>query len=79
MKISYHIAADLKQCSNSTFKRKAQWQPIKDTEYLFGAPELQHYTYVGKEENDKGKCKADNTEEKTTEGAKKVEVLYTDG
>ena len=68
LKISYHIAVDLKQCSNSTFKRKAQWQPINDTESLLGPPELQHYMQE-KEEKDKGKCKPDNTEEKTTEGS----------
>ena len=49
--MSYHIAVDLKQCSNSTIKRKAQWQPIKDTESLLGPPKLQHYMQE-KEEKD---------------------------
>lgn len=38
LKISYHSDADLKQHSNSTFKRKVQQQLIKDTECSFGPP-----------------------------------------
>ena len=84
LKVSYRSAVDQTQHSNLALKRKAQKETSKDIECSFGPPDKkQHFGSVQgkKSKKGKGKCRADDTKEKTvtSEGAKEVEVLYADG